>query len=69
MSKHNILVLGPTKRNEKILEAFRQRGIDFSIINYHPRLKEVRPFTHLVSSGFSKRISAEILNNFQIIVG
>jgi methionyl-tRNA formyltransferase len=64
MNKENILILGPKKRNIRILEGLKNRNIRYSISDDYPTPIEVESFTHLVSSGFSRKIAIDILNKF-----
>lgn len=63
----NILLLGPTGRNQLIKEAIQNLGICINLIDnlagFHE--EKISKYTHLISSGYHKRIPSSILHNFK----
>ena len=66
-NKHlRVLVLGPPGRNQKLVQALSEKNIQFLITQDHLGLSKsnLASFTHLLSSGYHRRIPSNVLNLF-----
>lgn len=61
-----VLILGPKSRNQPILDALINQNVDASIVSDICSISscELVNFSHLISSGYHKRISVSILEKF-----
>jgi len=63
----NILILGPQKRNLSISRCLEQKSVEYTIIQDLGLLEthEISNFTHLISSGYHKKIPISVLELFK----